>query len=81
MGCLGLALLSAALALMSLTYGAVCVGRDDLWDCAALLTVVPGGLLTVALLAGYVAARSGVQPRESGDIGYERMEGEPGADE
>lgn len=62
---------------MSLGLGLACLSKEGLWNCAALLTVVPGSLLVIAYGAGWVATRADIDRRRDEDIGYRRMEGEP----
>lgn len=74
-GCFVVALGSAAFALVSLIMGVTCLAAEGLWNCAALLTIVPGGLLVIAFGAGLTAFRSRAGPADDEDFGFTRIEG------
>jgi hypothetical protein len=74
-GCLMIAAVSAVFAAVSLITGIVCIAREGLWNCAALVTIIPGGLLVIAFGAGLTALRSSGSPDDPGDFGFTRIEG------
>jgi hypothetical protein len=76
LGCIGLAALSAAVAAISLVLGIICLTKEGLWNCAALVTIVPGALLAISYVALRIGLRAAAGPTEAGDFGFTRIEGE-----
>jgi hypothetical protein len=61
--------------------GLACLAKEGLWNCAALITVVPGALLVIAFGCGLIAFRSQSRPPDTEDFGFTRIEGGAKADD